>query len=98
MNSRLYVGNLGFETLEADLQDHFAQAGTVTEATLMQDRTTGQTRGFAFVSMGSADEAEEAIRRFDAQPFQGRSLTVNAARPRAERAGSGPTRRGESRF
>jgi cold-inducible RNA-binding protein len=84
MNSKLYVGNLSFETLEVDVQDLFAQAGTVTETMLMQDRATGQSRGFAFVTMSTPEEAQEAIRRFDNQDFQGRPLRVNESRPREE--------------
>ncbi len=93
MNSKLYVGNLSFETLEIDLQDLFAQAGTVTEATLMQDRATGQSRGFAFVTMSTPEEAQEAIRRFHGLSVQGRALTVNEAKPREDRGGGGGDRR-----
>jgi len=89
MNSKLYVGNLSFDTLEIDLQDHFAQAGTVTDATLMQDRATGQSRGFAFITMSTPEEAQEAIRRFNGADFQGRSLTVNEAKPREAGGGGG---------
>ena len=88
-NSKLYVGNLSFETLEIELQDLFAQAGTVTEAALMQDRMTGKSRGFAFVTMGTADEAKKAIELFHGKDLHGRALTVNEARPREE---GGPRR------
>jgi len=88
-NSKLYVGNLSFQTLEIDLQDLFAQAGTVTDAVLMQDRATGQSRGFGFVTMSTPEEAQEAIRLFAGKDFQGRNLTVNEAKPREERAGGG---------
>ncbi len=88
-NSKLYVGNLSFQTLEIDLQDLFAQCGTVTEAVLMQDRATGQSRGFAFVTMSTPAEAQEAITRFAGKDFQGRSLTVNEAKPREDRGGGG---------
>lgn len=91
MNSKLYVGNLSFETLEIDIQDLFAQAGTVNEAALMQDRSTGQSRGFAFVTMSTPEEAQEAIRRFHGKDFQGRSLTVNEAKPREDRSGPRPS-------
>jgi RNA recognition motif-containing protein len=87
MNSKLYVGNLAFETLEIELQDLFAQAGTVTDAVLMQDRATGQSRGFGFVTMSTPAEAQEAIRRFSGADLHGRTLTVNEARPREDRAG-----------
>jgi cold-inducible RNA-binding protein len=92
MSTKLYVGNLSFDTTEIDLQDHFAQVGTVTEAALMQDKFTGKSRGFAFVTMSSADEAQKAISQFHGQNFQNRPLTVNEARPREDRApgGGGP--------
>jgi|SRR5688572_25611012 RNA recognition motif-containing protein len=89
MNSKLYVGNLSFETLEIDIQDLFAQVGTVTETMLMQDRATGQSRGFAFVTMSTPQEAQEAIKKFDGTDFQGRSLRVNESRPREEGGGRG---------
>ena len=89
MSNKLYVGNLSFDTTEIELQDHFAQAGTVTEAILMQDKFTGRSRGFAFVTMGTAEEAQKAISMFHGQNFMNRSLTVNEARPREERAGGG---------
>jgi RNA recognition motif-containing protein len=88
-NSKLYVGNLSFETLEMELQDLFAQAGTVTEAALMQDRMTGKSRGFAFVTMGTPEEAKKAIELFNGKELHGRALTVNEARPREE---GGPRR------
>ena len=90
MSTKLYVGNLSFDTTEMDLQDHFAQAGTVTEAALMQDKFTGKSRGFAFVTMSSADEAQKAISQFHGQNFQNRALTVNEARPREDRPPGGP--------
>ncbi|XHR31320.1 MAG: RNA recognition motif domain-containing protein [Chthoniobacteraceae bacterium] len=89
MNMKLYVGNLSFDTTENDLQDLFAQYGTVTEAALMQDRMTGRSRGFAFVTMGSASEGEAAISALHGKQVQGRALTVNEARPREERGGNG---------
>ncbi len=90
MSTKLYVGNLSFDTTEMDLQDHFAQCGTVTEAALMQDKFTGKSRGFAFVTMSSAEEAQKAISQFHGQNFQNRALTVNEARPREDRAPGGP--------
>ena len=90
MSTKLYVGNLSFDTTEMDLQDHFAQVGTVTEAALMQDKFTGKSRGFAFVTMSSADEAQKAIAQFHGQNFQNRALTVNEARPREDRPPGGP--------
>ncbi len=94
MSSKLYVGNLSFDTTEIDLQDAFAQAGTVTEVALMQDKFTGRSRGFAFVTMSSSDEAQKAISLFHGKNLQGRPLTVNEARPREDRpAGGGGGRR-----
>ncbi|MEI9895453.1 MAG: RNA-binding protein [Chthoniobacter sp.] len=89
MSNKLYVGNLSFDTTEVDLQDTFAEAGTVSEVALMQDKFTGKSRGFAFVTMSSADEAQKAISLFHGKTVQGRALTVNEARPREERGGGG---------
>ena len=90
MSTKLYVGNLSFESTENDIQDLFAQAGSVTETALMQDRTTGQSRGFGFVTMSTADEAQKAISLFHGKTVNGRPLTVNEARPREDRTGGGP--------
>lgn len=90
MNTRLYVGNLAFETAEIQINDLFATAGNVTEANLMQDRMTGQSRGFAFVTMGSAAEAQEAIRLLNGKDLNGRAITVTEARPREDNTGGGP--------
>jgi cold-inducible RNA-binding protein len=89
MSTKLYVGNLSFDSTENDLQDLFAQAGSVTETALMQDRMTGQSRGFGFVTMSSAEEAQKAISLFHGKTVNGRPLTVNEARPREERGGGG---------
>jgi cold-inducible RNA-binding protein len=89
MGNKLYVGNLSFNTTETDLQDFFAQAGPVTEVMLVQDKFTGKSRGFAFVTMGSDADAQNAITQFHGKPFDGRNLTVNEARPREERSGGG---------
>jgi RNA recognition motif-containing protein len=89
MSSKLYVGNLSFDTTEIDLQDTFAEAGTVSEVALMQDKFTGKSRGFAFVTMSSAEEAQKAISLFHGKTVQGRALTVNEARPREERGPGG---------
>src|SRR2546425_12945620 len=83
--SRLFVGNLSYQTMENDLQDHFAQAGVVTSVNLMLDKFTGKSRGFAFVEYSSADEANKAVEMFHNKAFQGRPLTVNIARPREDR-------------
>ncbi len=87
MATKLYVGNLSFDTTENDLQDLFAEAGTVNEASLVQDRMTGKSRGFAFVTMATDGEAQEAIRQFNGRELQGRKLTVNEARPREDFGG-----------
>ncbi len=87
MNLKLYVGNLAFSTEEGSLQSLFAEAGPVQSVSLVRDRATGQSRGFAFVEMETEDGARTAIERFHAQPFEGRRLTVNEARPQAPRTG-----------
>ena len=93
-NSKLFVGNLSFNTTENDLQDMFAAHGTVVEANLMMDRATGRPRGFGFVTMGTPEEAEAAINALNGKSIDGRSLTVNVAKPREERTGgSGGGRR-----
>jgi RNA recognition motif-containing protein len=89
MATKLFVGNLPFTTTENDLHDHFAQAGTVIAVNVMQDRATGRSRGFAFVEMGSQEEADKAISMFHQKDFQGRPMTVNEARPREERPPGG---------
>jgi cold-inducible RNA-binding protein len=89
MNTKLYVGNLSFNTTENDLQDAFAAHGTVTEANLMMDRATGQPRGFAFVTMSSPQEAQAAIQALNGTQLDSRTITVNEARPKTERAGGG---------
>ncbi len=89
MSNKLFVGNLSFNTTENDLQDTFAAHGTVTEANLMMDRATGRPRGFGFVTMSSAEEAQKAIDALNGKSIDGRALTVNIARPREERSGGG---------
>jgi len=88
MNTKLFVGNLSFNTTENDLQDAFAAHGTVTEANLMTDRATGRPRGFGFVTMASPEEAQKAIDALNGATLDGRNLTVNEARPK-ESAGGG---------
>ena len=85
MSRKLYVGNLPFQTDETELQDLFAQVGPVQSVQVMRDRATGQARGFAFVEMGSDSDAQKAIAELNAHQLGGRSLTVNEARPQAER-------------
>ena len=94
MATRLFVGNLTYTTTENDLQDHFGQAGSVVSVNIMQDRATGRSRGFGFVDMSSQEEATKAIEMFHQKEFQGRSLTVNEARPREERPPGGGGYRG----
>jgi len=89
MNTKLFVGNLSFNTTENDLQDAFAAHGSVVEANLMMDRATGRPRGFAFITMSSAEEAQKAIDALNGSTLDGRNLTVNEARPKEERAGGG---------
>ena len=87
MAARLFVGNLPFTTTENDLQDYFAQAGTVTAVNIMQDRATGRSRGFAFVEMSNQTEAQKAITMFNGYNMGDRELKVSMARPREERGG-----------
>jgi len=89
MSSRLFVGNLSFNTTENDLQAAFAAHGTVTETNLMMDRMSGRPRGFGFVTMSSPEEAQKAIEAMHGAQLDGRALTVNIARPREERAPGG---------
>src|ERR1700730_13447791 len=89
MGTKLYVGNLSFNTTETDLQDLFAQAGPVQEVTLMQDKFTGKSRGFAFVTMTTEADAQKAITEFNGKTVEGRLLTVNEARPREARPPGG---------
>ena len=89
MDVKLYVGNLTYSTTEDELRTMFAQAGTVTSVALIKDRDTGQSKGFAFVEMGSQAEAQKAISLYHGKALTGRDLTVNMARPREERGGFG---------
>ena len=83
--NRLFVGNLAYQTAENDLQDYFAQVGAVTSVNVMFDKVTGKSRGFAFVEFSTPEEAGKAVEQFHNKDFQGRSLTVNIAKPREER-------------
>ncbi|MCH8216604.1 MAG: RNA-binding protein [Planctomycetes bacterium] len=85
MGTRLYVGNLSYDTLDDDLRTLFADNGAVVSCEVMIDRQTGRSKGFAFVEMGSQDEANKAIESCNGKSFQGRELNVNEARARAER-------------
>ena len=84
--SRLFVGNLAYQTMENDLQEYFSQAGVVSSVNLMLDKFTGKSRGFAFIEYSTPAEANKAVEMFHNKEFQGRALTVNIARPREERA------------
>jgi RNA recognition motif-containing protein len=94
MSMKLYVGNLAFQTSSSDLQELFAQAGTVESASVVEDRDTGRSRGFGFVEMSSKEEGEAAISQFHGKEFNGRNLTVNEARPREDRGNRGGGGRG----
>ena len=85
---KMYVGNLSFETTENDLQDLFEQHGTVNDVYLMMDRFTAKSRGFAFVTMNDGAQANTAMTALNGQELNGRTLTVNEARPRDERPGA----------
>jgi RNA recognition motif-containing protein len=85
MNNKLFVGNLSFQTTDVALQEAFGSCGQVTDCIIMRDKFTGRSRGFAFVTMGSEEEAQRAIETFNGQEFEGRKLEVNIARPREER-------------
>src|SRR2546429_662562 len=89
MSTKLFVGNLSFNTTENDLQDAFAAHGTVVETNLMMDRMSGKPRGFGFVTMSTPEEAQKAIDALNGAELDGRALTVNIARPREERPGGG---------
>jgi len=89
MSTKLYVGNLPYETTESDLQTLFEASGQVSTINIMRDRATGQARGFAFVEMGDAESARRAIAELDKHQYGGRSLTVNEAKPMAPRNGGG---------
>jgi cold-inducible RNA-binding protein len=91
---KLYVGNLSFQTSSEDLQQLFAQAGTVESATVVEDRDTGRSRGFGFVEMASKEDGEKAIEQFNGTDLNGRNLTVNEARPREDRGNRGGGRGG----
>ncbi|MBI4518236.1 MAG: RNA-binding protein [Deltaproteobacteria bacterium] len=97
MGRKLYVGNLAFDVTDRELEELFAQAGTCESVSVITDRTTGQSRGFGFVEMGSNAEAQRAIQQFDGQEFKGRTLRVNEAREREGGGGGGGGRPGGGR-
>jgi len=92
--AKLYVGNLPYSTNDADLQELFEQYGSVKSAQVIVDRDTGRSKGFGFVEMGSSGEATAAINALNGNDFEGRSLTVNEAKPREDRGGGGGGRGG----
>ena len=89
MGSKLYVGNLSYNTTSSDLEQMFTPHGTVNSAEVIQDRDSGQSKGFGFVQMGSDEEAQAAIAALSGQNVDGRNLTVNEAKPREDRPRSG---------
>jgi RNA recognition motif-containing protein len=89
MGKKLYVGNLSYETTNADLETMFAAYGTVQSAQVIMDRDTGRSKGFGFVEMGNDQEAQAAITGLSGKQVGGRNLTVNEARPQEERGGGG---------
>jgi len=89
MSTKLYVGNLAFQTTSQELQELFASAGTVESAAVVEDRDTGRSRGFGFVEMSTKEEGAAAISQFNGKEVNGRALNVNEAKPRANRAGGG---------
>ena len=94
MGTKLYVGNLSFRTTSEELREAFSAAGTVESASVIEDRDTGRSRGFAFVEMATPEEAAAAIEQFNGKDFGGRNLTVNEAKPREDRGGRGGYRGG----
>src|SRR5262245_21825099 len=89
MATKLFVGNLSFDTTSPDLEELFSQVGTVASVNIITDKLTGRSRGFGFVEMGSNQEAQSAIERFNGHELQGRALTVNEAKPQGDRSGGG---------
>jgi len=94
MSTKLYVGNLSFQTTQQDLEELFAQSGQVDSVSIVTDRDTGQSRGFAFVEMATNEEAQAAIQALDGKDMAGRSLKVNEARAKEDRGGGGGGRGG----
>ena len=89
MGKKLYVGNMGYDVSSSELEQLFTPHGTVQSAEVINDRTTGQSKGFGFVEMGSDQEAQAAIAALDGKDHSGRALTVNEAKPRESRPGGG---------
>ena len=95
MSTKLYVGNLAFQTTTQELEQLFGQAGTVQSASVVEDRDTGRSRGFEFIEMSSEAEANSAIEQFNGKEVGGRALKVNEAKPREDRGGGNGGRRSE---
>jgi cold-inducible RNA-binding protein len=95
--TKLYVGNLAYGVTNTDLENMFAPHGTVQSAQVIMDRDTGRSKGFGFVEMGNSNEATTAINALNGKEVDGRTLTVNEARPREERGGGGGSRSGGGR-
>jgi cold-inducible RNA-binding protein len=89
MSTKLYVGNLSFDTSSEQLQTIFSETGTVQSASIVEDRETGRSRGFGFVEMSTKEEAQAAISALDGKDVDGRNLKVNEAKPRENRSGGG---------
>jgi cold-inducible RNA-binding protein len=89
MSTKLYVGNISFNTTNQDLNDLFGTVGTVQSANVVEDRETGRSRGFAFVEMASKEDADNAIAQLNGKEVDGRELKVNEAKPREDRGGRG---------
>ena len=94
MAKKLYIGNLSYNVNQPDLEELFAQVGTVGSVNIITDKFSGQSRGFGFVEMDSDEEADAAVKRFDGYDLKGRALKVNEARPQGERSGGGGPRGG----
>lgn len=95
MAKKLYVGGLPYQTKEEALKEHFSQAGAVDSATIIVDRMSGRSRGFGFVEMSSDEEAQKAVEMFNGSEFEGRTLTVNEARPQEQRPNRGGFNHGD---
>ena len=95
-NNKLYVGGLPYSVTDGQLQEIFADHGTVESARVIADKFTGQSRGFGFVEMGSGDEAQKAIQALNSTELEGRTLVVNEAKPMASRDGGGGSRGGRN--
>ena len=89
MGNKIFVGGLNWDATDDDLRETFGECGAITDAVVVNDRDTGRSRGFGFVTYSSDEEAKAAVEKFDGQDFMGRKLTVNVARPREDRGDGG---------